>query len=352
MTVLPIDRVRELLESGRTDSEIGAALGVGKDSVRRFRNKYSLAASVQCNKANRIVYPAVPVSERSVLGESSQINELFHPAPFAVEIPPVAANTHARYAKRAVVLPDTHIPYQDDAAVSIANALIKAYDPHVLVHIGDLLDAGRLSTKFPTDPARLDTLQADIDAARVQLHQWAQLAPNAERWLLEGNHCQRLTRLIWGLEGAQRELAKLTSFQEALTWPKMLGLDEIGWRWVDYNDQPRADILPHLLVKHGSYVSQEAGMTAQREWRKAGKSGISGHTHRASVWRHRDWNGQATWIEAGCLCDLNRTPPGGTPNWQQAVTLIEWSEDETLMNVEQVLIRDGRAMWRGEELRG
>lgn len=252
--------------------------------------------------------------------------------------------------RKAVVIPDTHIPYEDHGAVAIAEAIIKFEQPDALICIGDLLDAGRLSQKFPTDPNRLDTLQDDIDRAKVKLHQWAQLAPNARRVLLEGNHEERLTRLIWGLQGAERELAKLNVVRDNLTWPVMLDLARIGWEWVAYHDQPRADILPHLLVKHGNFVSQEAGMTAKREWQKAGKSGISGHTHRANIWRHKDWNGQATWIEAGCLCDLERTPGAKNPNWQQAVTVIEWNGDGTLMHVEQILIRDGRALWRGNEM--
>lgn len=335
---MTVDDVRTLFAQGHSDNVIGGMLGVSGDAVFRLRKKYGIGRTGYPVSENR-----PPISDGPLT---------LPPQPFAVGVPAPATHRHVRGAKRAVVLPDTHIPYQDDAAVAIAEALVKAFDPHVLVHLGDLLDAGRLSSKFPTDPARIDTLQGDIDKARVKLAHWAQLAPRADRWLLEGNHCERLTRLIWGLEGAQRELVKLTKVREAATWPSLLCLDEIGWKWVGYDDQPRADILPHLLVKHGNYVSQEAGMTAKREWQKAGKSGISGHTHRASVWRHRDYNGQATWIEAGCLCDLNRTPPGGNPNWQQAVTLIEWSEDESLMNVEQVLIRDGRALWRGEELKG
>lgn len=276
-------------------------------------------------------------------------SELEPPAPFAVPVP-APAPSKAGQPRRALIIPDVHIPFQDDGAVAVMEAILAKYRPDYLVCIGDLLDAGRLSQKFPTDPARIDTLQADIDAARVKLHQWAQLAPQAQRWLLEGNHEQRLTRLIWGLSGAERELAKLAVFQEAMTWPRMLRLEEVGWQWVGYDDQPRADILPHLLVKHGSFVSNsDAAVTAHREWKKYGRSGVSGHTHRAVVWRRKDFNGQATWVEVGCLCDLSRTPPGGNPNWQQAVTLIEWNADGSLMHVEQVLIRDGRAFWRGEE---
>ncbi len=272
------------------------------------------------------------------------------PPPFAVPVPAPAPRA-AGQPRKALIIPDVHIPFHDLGAVAVMEAILAEYQPDYLVCIGDLLDAGRLSQKFPTDPNRIDTLQDDINTARVKLHQWAELAPHAERWLLEGNHEQRLTRLIWGLEGAERELAKLDAFRDALTWPVMLGLAEIGWQWVAYDDQPRADVLPHLLVKHGNFVSAEAGMTAKREWQKYGHSGVSGHTHRAVIWRHKDYNGQATWVEAGCLCRYD-TPGAASPNWQQAVTLIEWNADGSLMHAEQVLIREGRAWWRGAEYGG
>lgn len=133
-----------------------------------------------------------------------------------------------------------------------------------------------------------------------------------------------------------------------MSWPVLLGLDEIGWNWVDYIDQPRDDILPKLLVKHGDVIRKFAGATARGEWEKTGKSGISGHTHRAAEWCHKDYNGTARWIETGCTCRFD-VPGANSPDWQQAVTIIEWSEDQKLMDVQQVLIRDGRALWNGVE---
>lgn len=336
--------VAELARQGLTDKQIGERFGVGRTCVLQFRKRHGISGRpVGKNAVGETVIPQAPDLPKS----ASPLT--LPPAPFAVPIASPAKAVPLRDVRRAVILPDTHIPYHDEAAVAIAEAIIRAYDPHTLVHIGDLLDAGRLSTKFPTDPRRLDTLQGDINIARVKLHQWAQLAPNARRVLLEGNHEERLRRVRWGMGGVERELVKLDDVHEALKWENLLRLGEIGWEWVPYEDQPRDDILPHLLVKHGNFVSAEAGMTAKREWQKYGHSGVSGHTHRAAVWRHRDFNGQATWIEAGCLCRYD-TPGATSPNWQQAVTLIEWSEDGSLMHVEQVLIRDGRALWRGEEI--
>ena len=272
--------------------------------------------------------------------------------PFTVPIPFVPGLGWSRPTTKAVIFGDTHIGFHDEAALGIVNQIIVEEKPDILIHVGDLLDAGVISMKFPTDPSRLDTLQDDIDTARTKLHQWAQLAPQAERWLLEGNHEQRLTRLIWGLQGAARELPKLRIFQQQMSWPVLLGLDQIGWNFVPYDDQPRADILPRLLVKHGDVIRKYAGWTAKGEWEKSGKSGISGHTHRAAIWCHKDYNGTARWIETGCTCKLEGTPGANSPDWQQAVTVIEWNEDKTLMDVRQTLIRDGRALHNGEEIDG
>lgn len=272
------------------------------------------------------------------------------PLSFSVRIPAPAKRKDGKVL-RAVVFGDSHVPYHDEGALAVVEAVIVDVKPDVLVHLGDLLDAGMLSTKFPTDPRRMDTLQADINTARRKLAQWAQLAPNAERWLFEGNHEQRLTRLIWSLQGAHRELAKLDEFGHAMTWHNLLKTEEIGWKWVDYDNQPATDCLPKLLVKHGSRVSKWGGFTAKAEWMTYGASGISGHTHRANIWRHKDYNGQATWIEAGCTCRYD-VPGAHDPDWQTAVTVLEWSEDRSLLHAEQVLIRDGRAIWRGREYGG
>lgn len=299
-------------------------------------------------RAQREVAPVL-ASNGNRNGKASKFSEVIAPVrPFEVEIPRPPKPKKSKGIK-AVAFSDTHIRFHDEKALAVVESVIKDVRPDILLHGGDLLDAGMLSQKFAIDPARLETLQDDIDLARTKLHQWAQLAPQAERWLVCGNHEDRLTRLIWGLEGAARELPRLRIFQKQMSWPVFLGLDSIGWNWVPYEDQPRTDILPKLLVKHGDVVRKFGGWSAKGEWEKFGQSGISGHTHRANIWRHKDFNGQATWIETGCTC-LYTTPGARNPDWQQAVTVIEWSADKTLMHAQQVLIRDGRAIWGAGEI--
>jgi len=264
--------------------------------------------------------------------------------PFAVPIPAPAQRREGELLK-AVVFSDSHIPYQDDGALACVEAVIQDAKPDILVHLGDLIDAGELSEKFPVDPRRLGTLQQDIDFARTKLHQWAQLAPQAERWILEGNHESRLQRAIWRLQGPAREIARLDTFYEKLSWPELLQLKDIGWKWIGYREQPGRSVLPKLLVKHGDIVSQWAGFTAKREWMASGRSGISGHTHRAVPWPHTDDNGVARWIEDGCTCRYD-IPWATHTDWQQAVTILTWNADRYLMDVEMPFIRNGQLLWR------
>jgi hypothetical protein len=172
--------------------------------------------------------------------------------------------------------------------------------------------------------------------------------PQARRVLLEGNHEQRLTRAIWGMPGTAGEIAKLTAFREAITWPKLLGLDEIGWEWVPTAEQTRTEVLPGLITKHGTVVRKWSGMSARGEWERYSTSGLSGHVHRLGVFYHRDRNGSHCWTETGCLCNLDPEYVMD-PSWQQGLVVITWGPSGDRWNVEPIYVQDGRAVWRGRE---
>lgn len=268
-------------------------------------------------------------------------------APFAVPIP--APATLSPGGLVAVILPDTHIGMEDPRAIAVAMAIVQEAQPDIVVHLGDLLDAYWLS-RFDKDPANPTRLQDEIDGARVFLHQVAQLAPQARRVLLEGNHERRLTKAIWGMPGTAAEIGRLTAFREAITWPRLLDLDAIGWEWVPEQQQSKVELLPGLITKHGTVVRKWSALSAQGEWQRYSVSGVSGHTHRLGAFYHADRNGSHVWVECGCLCS---TDPeyAADPDWQQGLVVITWSEDGTRYNVEPIYIQGGRAVWRGRTIR-
>lgn len=271
------------------------------------------------------------------------------PAPFAVPIPAPARKASGRFIT-AVLYGDTHIPFADPAAVKVVQAVVRDVKPDILVNMGDLVDCWQIS-RFDKDPTRLDTLQDNIDAAKVHLHEMAQIAPQARRVLLEGNHETRLTRTIHKMAGEQRALAQLRDFQQALKWPGLLDLAGVGFEWVPERDQSRTQILPRGITKHGSVVRKWSGWSARGEWEKYGRSGFSGHTHRLGWFTHRDHNGHASWVETGCTCLLD-APYGVDFDWGHGCVVVTWSKDEFIMNVEFVSVREGRAIWRTQEYDG
>lgn len=319
--------------------------------ARQYLNRYHREAYVQASDdyfATRKGSELRPSPAPTVAAPASTFPLDVPVRPFAVKIPAPAIKTSKNAAFKAVIYGDTHVPFHDPQAVKIVQAVAKDATPDVLLNVGDLVDCWSIS-RFDKDPTRKDSLQDNIDESRNHLHEMAQVAPKARRVLLEGNHENRLGRLICSLEGAHRELPKLRAFQAAMTWPVLLELDAIGFEWVPERAQSRTPILPKLLSKHGTVVRKWSGATAKGEWEKYGASGVSGHTHRLGQFLHRDHNGTASWIETGCTCLLD--PPYGTDfDWQQGCVVLTWNHDRRLMQTELISMRDGSALWRDQEM--
>jgi predicted phosphodiesterase len=249
----------------------------------------------------------------------------------------------------AVLFGDTHSAYIDEDAWGIALAIAKDFDPDVVVHMGDVVDCWTIS-KFDKDPMRRLSLQDDIKIARQHLWQMSNAVPEAERYVLSGNHDDRLRRLVWTASQEVQQVLTLDDVQEALEWRKLLRLDEIGVEWVPLREQTHLDILPKFLLKHGDKVRQQSGYSARAEHEQYGMSGASGHTHRLGMYMIRDHNGSHMWWESGCLCQLN---PEYTrdPNWQQGMLLATFDTETAAPNIDPVFIHKGVATALGNVYR-
>lgn len=248
---------------------------------------------------------------------------------------------------RAFCYGDTHHGYQDDKTLAVVQAIMEDHNPHVVVDMGDGVDAGMLSDKFRQDPMRSTGLQYEIDEKRKQLARFRSVVPDAEYWYLEGNHEERLRRTLWNLEGPAKALVKLNVVQDKLTWPVLLSTEALGINFVSYDDQTQTKILPKFITKHGTMIRPASGNTAHAELRKYGRSGASGHTHRlGAVWR-RDHHGQHVWIETGCCANL-RPEYEPDPDWQNGCVVLTFDEKTAAVSVEPVEIRNGHTIWRGK----
>jgi hypothetical protein len=269
----------------------------------------------------------------------------------SVQFPKAAKLDTNPHTMIALLWGDVHYPFQDERAVRVVEALAALLQPTLLVCMGDLVDAALLSEKFRSNPERTETLQDEIDGSRFHLARMRYAAPSARFVLLEGNHENRLTRVLWNMFGPAAALAALTNVKKELTWPRLLGLEELDIEFVPYEEQGKNNnILPGHVVKHGSIVRQNAGYTANAEFRKYGRSGASGHTHRLSLFSHRNSHGYHAWLETGTLMKLNPEYTS-SPDWLQGCVVVTIDIDSGARSYEPVVIDNGIAIFRGQVLR-
>lgn len=329
---------------GKTYRDIGNLLAafnndvpVHEDAVRRRLRGLPLAAM---NEAERAL--------RAVRGEGDQLGLDLPVRPFEPTLPLMYAVTDSTENFSALLLGDMHAGFHDPVACTLAEAIARDAQPDVIVNMGDGVDCYQIS-KYDRDKRRAVTLQQDIDAARSMWFNIRNATPNSAAFWLEGNHENRLAKMWGRVPDLAAQVLMLRNVQRELDWPLLLDVDGVGTTWVPVEQQPAVNIVPKIILEHGSVVRSEAGVSGQYEMRKFGRSGASGHTHRLASFKRRDLNGVATWIETGCLCLLDGQPYGRHFNWQHGVVHIEWNPDRKLMTETLIGLRDGRAFWRSRE---
>lgn len=225
---------------------------------------------------------------------------------------------------------DLHIPYQDDAAVSAALALIEAVQPHRIVLNGDVADFFQLS-RFNVGAERIDLLQEEIDAANRIRRAVRQTAPNAVLDETEGNHDSRIKTYV---AANARALTSLRALDPA---------ELFGYSELEITAHPGAGFLlrPGFLVKHGSLVRGEAGASAKAELLRAGVSGISGHTHRLATYRRVGYGPPLQWTEQGGLMRMDPDYVVGPPNWTQGIVVGEFSTKTDSFAIHEAPFIDG-----------
>lgn len=190
-----------------------------------------------------------------------------------------------------VVLSDIHFPYQDDKAIKAVYKFLEQHPVDTIILNGDILDFYDVSS-FDKDPARINSLQEEINLAQKFFKKLRDLSPNGRIIFVKGNHEQRIERYL-------KKHPELYSL-DALKLPNLLGLDKFN---IEYKDEGFK--LGSLKIIHGTIVRKYAGYTARAEMEKNDCSGVSGHTHRLCCYYYRTPERYLAWYESGCLCDLN-----------------------------------------------
>lgn len=277
----------------------------------------------------------------------------------------------------AVILPDMQVgyyrdrdgalqPMHDERALTIALAIVADLDPHLLVLVGDNLDAAELG-KYRTTPAFQQTTQAAIDRLATLCAELRQAAPNARIVWLAGNHEERLPRYILDNAVAAFGLRKGNAPESwpVMSLPYLARMDEHQVEYLPGYPASAFWINDRLRVIHGDRVAS-GGSTAHKYLGNEKVSVIYGHIHRreyASRTREdRDGAKEIMAASPGCLAridgavpstrggvDLDGRPLTRIEDWQQGIAVVEYEEGDGMFTYSNVAIHDGWARWNGKD---
>ena len=272
--------------------------------------------------------------------------------------------------KVCVVIPDTQhgfrwndlrtrlIPMHDRRAIDCVVQLVERLKPDLIVHLGDGPDFAEWSTKYPREPALIETTQPAIEELHHDLARFRAASPDSRFIYLEGNHCFRIRSALIDKLPVALSAKAVGDKREALHLARLLDFDGLGIEYVGPYGSYSDDWYWENRVRfvHDGGVKGKGGQTVASHVEHADCTTVFGHIHRlemAGRTSHR--NGKIKTIyaaSAGCLCRIDGHVPAATPrpDWQHGcavVTLTEQSEFVTLLPIER-----GRMVWCGEEFIG
>jgi hypothetical protein len=188
----------------------------------------------------------------------------------------------------------------------------------------------------------MPNLQQEIDIGAELLNELRSNCPTAKIDYLEGNHEERLKRLV-------RQQHSLYGLR-ALSIPSLLNLEDLD---IDYHAYKHPlDFNGKILsIVHGHRVSKHSAYSAKAHLIDNGYMNvIIGHTHRMGFYYHDGHNGRRRGYENGGLFDRNKLKYVVEPNWQNGFCVVYLRDDdpEFVQIVPIEMANDGSFIWKGD----
>lgn len=215
-------------------------------------------------------------------------------------------------------LSDTHIPFQDDDLMEVWLKMAKKLQPDGIDIIGDLIDCYTLS-RFDKNPRRKPDIQLEIDEAATFLRRMREACPKADIRYTEGNHENRLERMLWGN-------AKVLAPIRNLTIPQLMDLKDLEIKYYVAASPYRIGDLYYLhgdVTRKQNFSKSPGGRAAADIAKAIGGSVLMGHTHQMGYSAFRTWERMLESYEIGCMCRYDMEYCVGVPPWQQGWSVTE-----------------------------
>lgn len=233
-----------------------------------------------------------------------------------------ALSTFSRDYELVVVASDFHVPFHSVAAVDNWLQYCADSQPDHVVINGDFLDCIAVSS-FPKPPG-VPLMQDEVDEGYTILKRLRRSCPSSRIYFLEGNHEQRLERLLMrepGLYGLK-----------ALGIRSLLDLDSLRMSHHRYMEPVT---IGNLTVVHGNRVSKHAAYSAKMTLVDGDYQNVLvGHTHRMGLYCQTGNRGRRRAAEIGGLFDTSKADYITNPNWQNGFAV--WRQGASWESLELV----------------
>jgi predicted phosphodiesterase len=183
----------------------------------------------------------------------------------------------ANLTKKVLVIPDTHVPFQDERAFQLMLKVGVDYAPDEVVVLGDFADFYWASFHGKHPEIVLNHSPAEeIRQVNQKLDEMRQLFPSAKLVFIEGNHEYRLARYM---------VKNAPDLYDSVSLKTILSLD--SWEVIPYGPSQLYQIADSkLYARHQPYGG---GMhCAYQSLVKGGKSLLFGHVHRIQEYQSVD----------------------------------------------------------------
>lgn len=258
---------------------------------------------------------------------------------------------------------DVLVPMHDRRAMAVVWEVARRAQADTIVLLGDMLDLTELTLKYPKPLEVLGTAQPSILELAWWLRDLREKCPRARIVYVEGNHEQRLARMVTDKANVLQDLQGVSDKLPALSIERLLDLEGLAieyvgpfgadtWLWPDTRTPVR--------VHHGQIVRSKGGQTVSAQLAKEQTSIIGGHIHRVECAYATDHGpqGRVTRIamSPGCLCRVDSQLEGGVPgygtrpDWQQGWGWLARDHDADALYGAAELVVDGVTVYHGEKL--
>lgn len=235
---------------------------------------------------------------------------------------------------RIFVYSDAHFGEHDPVAVEAALIVAEKYDPHIIVNLGDTVDASRLS-KFKKDP-RATSVQEERDLWYDFAERLNAVTRATTKVIVIGNHDMR----YWN---ALLDTGSLIDMPE-LSFGNFFYVNDLGYEEpvdIVYLNRSGNTSYPDALAYfiHGEFARKGSGSSVRATSEMfSGANTIVGHAHRTAFVTRRTMRGLVAGYEIGTLAKLNPSY-SVFPDWSQSVATGVVGRDFISLN--QHIIHNG-----------